>query len=180
MPRSNAPADETPGLAMSSNNRTSQRRLLMYRRRFVIGVTLFIATLGMTAAFAAGKSEINTARDLLAMHGYDAVAYRTDGRPVKGSPSFVYRWKGAVWQFASAAHRDEFAKEPARYAPEFGGYCAYAVSRGHTADGDPTVWRIVNGRLYLNYSKSVQKQWEEDVPGNIAKGQHNWPQVLGQ
>ena len=79
-----------------------------------------------------------------------------------------------------AANREQFAKDPARYAPEFGGYCAYAVSRGYTANIDPNAWRIVDGRLYLNYSKRVQKLWEEDVPGNIAKGRQNWPGVLAK
>ena len=78
----------------------------------------------------------------------------------------------------SADHRDQFSKDPQRYAPQFGGYCAYAVSQGHTANGDPNVWRVVDGRLYLNYSTSVQKLWEQDVPRNITKGQQNWPSVL--
>ena len=130
------------------------------------------------AAWAAGKPAINTSRSELALRGYDAVAYWSEGKPVQGLTSFEYRWMNAVWRFASAEHRDQFIKEPERYAPQFGGYCAYAVSQGHTADGDPNVWRIVDGRLYLNYSTQVKKLWEQDVPGNIVKGRQNWPAVL--
>jgi hypothetical protein len=140
---------------------------------------VFILTVILsTAASAATKPGINTSRGDLALRGYDAVAYRTDGKPTLGSPSFEYRWKNAVWRFATAEHRDRFAAEPERYAPEFGGYCAYAVSRGYTADGDPNVWRIVDERLYLNYSTQARELWEKDVPGNIVRGRQNWPGVL--
>ena len=81
----------------------------------------------------------------------------------------------STYRFASAANRDAFAKEPDRYLPQFGGFCAYAVSRGYTADIDPLAWRIVDGKLYLNYSRRAQAKWEEDVPGNITKGHANWP-----
>ena len=116
----------------------------------------------------------------LALDGYDPVAYVTDGKPVKGLPQLTTTWKGAVWRFASAEHRDVFMKDPERYAPQFGGYCAWAVAHGYTADGDPEAWKIVDGRLYLNYSKRVQRRWEQDIPGYIAKGQANWPGVLNK
>jgi hypothetical protein len=140
-------------------------------------VFIFITGLSV-AASAATKSAINTSRGDLALRGYDAVAYQSDNKPTIGSAAFEYRWKNAVWRFASADHRDRFAADPERYAPQFGGYCAYAVSQGHTADGDPNVWRIVDGRLYLNYSAPVRVLWEKDVPGNIALGRQNWPGVL--
>jgi hypothetical protein len=140
---------------------------------------VFICTVILSAtALAANKPDINTSKNDLAVRGYDVVAYRTEGKPTPGSPSFEYRWKNAVWRFTTAEHRDLFAKAPDRYAPEFGGYCAYAVSRGYTADGDPAVWRLVDGRLYLNYSVQAREMWEKDVPGNIAKGRQNWPGVL--
>ena len=143
-------------------------------------VSVFSAILFAAAAIAvaAAKPPVNVSRGQLALRGYDAVAYWTDGRPVPGTADFEHRWNGAVWRFGTAANRDAFAKDPGRYAPEFGGYCAYAVSRGYTADGDPTAWRIVDGRLYLNYSKRVQALWEEDIAGNITKGRSNWPAVL--
>jgi hypothetical protein len=147
--------------------------------RFTIALGLIAAGL---VAGAAGyqQSQLNVSRGDLALQGYDAVAYWTTAQPAKGSTSFEHRWKDAVWRFSTAANRDEFAKDPSRYVPEFGGYCAYAVSRGYTADIDPHAWRIVDGRLYLNYSKRVQKLWEEDVPGNIVKGRQNWPGVLAK
>ena len=113
----------------------------------------------------------------LAIKGYDVVAYET-GAATRGAPEYTYRWSGAVWQFATAKNRDRFVKDPEKYAPQFGGYCAWAVSRGYTADVDPESFRIVDGKLYLIYSKSVQVRWEQDIPGNIAKAAANWPAVL--
>jgi len=114
----------------------------------------------------------------VAIDGWDPVAYFTDGKPVEGSKAFVHEWGGATWRFASAAHRDLFAQAPEKYAPQYGGYCAWAVSQGYTADIDPAAWRIEDGRLFLNYSFDVQKKWATDIPGNIAKGDANWPKLL--
>ena len=82
---------------------------------------------------------------------------------------------GAMWWFANASDRDRFASTPKEYAPQFGGYCAWAVSNNHTADGDPEAWKIVNGKLYINYSNTVQKKWEQDIDKRIEDGLHNWP-----
>ncbi len=116
----------------------------------------------------------------LAVGGYDTVAYFTEGRPVEGDARFVVRHQGAEWRFASAEHRDRFAASPERYAPQYGGYCAWAVAQGYTASGDPQRWRIVDGRLYLNYDAEVQRKWEQDIPGFIARADRNWPGVLGR
>lgn len=134
--------------------------------------SFLVATLLATSLTAA---PVNTNWRGLAIKGYDPVAYFTDGKPVEGSADFTFDWEGAKWRFASAGHRDSFAKDPARYAPQFGGYCAWAVSQGYTADIDPEAWKIVDGKLYLNYSPKVQKKWEEDAAGNIAKAEANWP-----
>jgi YHS domain-containing protein len=136
---------------------------------------LGIAAIAAFTVTALHAQKINTGRGGLAIKGYDPVAYFTDGRPVKGDPRFTYAFEGATYQFASAASRDAFAKEPGRYVPQFGGFCAWAVSRNYTADTDPMAWKIVDGKLYLNYSTRVQARWEEDVPGNIQKGDANWP-----
>lgn len=114
----------------------------------------------------------------LAIRGADPVAYFSEGRAVIGSSSFEYEWQGATWRFSSEEHRARFAAEPERYAPQYGGYCAYAVSEGYTASIDPEAWKIVGGKLYLNYSRDVQKLWEADVPGRIARGNANWPRLL--
>lgn len=112
-----------------------------------------------------------------AVRGYDVVAYFAESRPVEGKRDLVHKWNGAEWRFASAANRDLFAANPEKYAPQYGGWCAWAVSQGYTASIDPEAWRIVDGKLYLNYSKSVQAQWVQDVPGNISKGDRNWPGI---
>ena len=124
------------------------------------------------------KPSVNTDRTGIAIKGYDVVAYATAGAAIEGSREFEHRWNGAVWRFSSATNRDRFAQAPDQYAPQFGGYCAYAVSRGYTADVDPDAFRIIDGKLYLNYSKRVQRLWEGDIPANIAKGRANWPAVL--
>ncbi len=113
-----------------------------------------------------------------AIRGYDAVAYFEDGQPQPGSAAFSHDWKGAVWLFASAAHRDAFATDPERYAPQFGGYCAYAVSKGHALEARPEIWSIVDDKLYLNLGPGAQSLWREDLPGNIARATSNWPGAL--
>jgi len=113
----------------------------------------------------------------LAVGGYDAVSYFA-GAPIKGDAKFATTWKGAEFRFASAANLAKFKADPAAYAPQYGGYCAWAVAGGYTAKADPLAWKVVNGKLYLNYDANVQKRWAQDVPGNIAKGDRNWPKVL--
>ncbi|QQR75763.1 MAG: hypothetical protein IPJ17_09395 [Holophagales bacterium] len=115
----------------------------------------------------------------LAVHGYDVVAYFADGKAVEGSDAVETSWHGATWRFASAAHRDLFVAAPERYAPQYGGYCAWAVSQGYTADGDPESWKIVDGKLYLNYNREIQQRWEADIPGLVTKADANWPKLLG-
>lgn len=114
----------------------------------------------------------------LAVSGYDPVAYFTESKPIKGSGAYEYEWNGATWHFSSAENLNSFKSAPETYAPQYGGYCAWAVSQGYTASSVPEAWRIVEGKLYLNYSKGVQKTWAQDVPGNIAKANTNWPKVL--
>lgn len=139
------------------------------------------ALLNHNALFAqqSGKPPVFTAfRSKLALDGYDAVAYFKAGKPAKGSAQHAVTWNGAAWHFASAENKAAFEANPQAYAPQYGGYCAWAVSEGYTAKGDPGIWRIVDGKLYLNYNASVQKQWEKDIPGRIAKADRNWPSVL--
>jgi hypothetical protein len=140
---------------------------------------LAFALLSVVPASAA-KNAINTTWSGLAADGYDVVAYFTEGKPVKGSKDFVHEWQGAKWRFASAAHRDQFTAAPENFAPQFGGYCAWAVSQGYTAGIDPTAWKIVNDKLYLNYSAKVQKTWEQDTAGHIRMAEVNWPGVLNK
>lgn len=118
------------------------------------------------------------AEEGVAIQGYDPVAYFEVGQPVAGDRQFEYEWQGATWRFSSAENRDLFASDPEQYAPQYGGYCAWAVSQGYIAPIDPAAWAVVDGKLYLNYDQSVQARWQRDVPGNIAKADANWPQVL--
>lgn len=113
----------------------------------------------------------------VAVQGYDPVAYFKDGKPVKGSKSFYAEHNGAVFRFANAANRDAFISDPEMYAPQYGGYCAWAVSQGYHAKGDAKFWKIVDGKLYLNYNGSVQEKWESDIPGFIRDGNENWPKI---
>ena len=109
------------------------------------------------------------------LKGYDVVAYFTEGKPVKGSKKYKYEWMGARWYFSSAENRALFTKDPERYSPQYGEYCAYVVSQGITADIDPKAWKVVEGKLYLNLSSGVARIWERDIPGYIAKATKNWP-----
>jgi YHS domain-containing protein len=139
-------------------------------RRAAVAVAFAILSIAPAAA-----QKVNTSFTGLAIDGYDPVAYFTQNKPVKGTREFTFEFEGATYRFASAEHREQFAKDPAKYAPQYGAFCAWAVSRGYTADTDPQAWRIVDGKLYLNYNTSVQKQWEQDIPGNISKANANWP-----
>ena len=116
--------------------------------------------------------------DPVAISGADPVGYFDEGRHVKGSEEFAAEWNGATWHFASAANRDAFLADPERYAPQYGGYCAYAVAKGSTASTDPEAWAIVDGKLYLNYSKSIMEKWDADRPGFIRQADRNWPRLL--
>jgi hypothetical protein len=143
--------------------------MTMFRRTFVAA---------LCAAFAGtAKSDGVYVEKGLAIRGTDPVAYFTEGRPVAGDPMITAEWGGATWRFASTANRDRFLADPAAVAPQYGGFCAWAVANGYTAETDPEAWKIVAGKLYLNYSKDVQADWETDIPGNIARADANWPNL---
>ena len=146
------------------------------RVRLLLGALVLAAA--SLARPASAVDPVNTDLFGNAVKGYDVVAYFEEGRPVKGDPEFSYDWMGATWRFSSADHRDRFALDPERYAPRYGGYCAYAVSQGTTADIDPDAWKIVDDRLYLNLSPQVQRLWEKDVPGHIEQADAHWPGLL--
>jgi YHS domain-containing protein len=145
------------------------------------GVALVLLNHNVVRAQQSGKPAVYTEfKSKLALDGYDAVAYFKTGQPAKGSAQHAFAWNGATWQFASAENKAAFEASPQAYAPQYGGYCAWAVSEGYTAKGDPSHWRVVDGKLYLNYNASVQKSWEKNIPGHIAKGDRNWPVVLSK
>ncbi|MEO0633050.1 MAG: YHS domain-containing (seleno)protein [Pseudomonadota bacterium] len=148
--------------------------MLTRRHALVLGAMMPVAY----ALPAQAQSSEVYSENGIAVDGTDVVAYFTKGAPVTGNPELAYKWNGATWHFSSAENRDAFAADPAGYAPQYGGYCAYAVSEGYTASTVPDAWKIVDGKLYLNYSRRVQRWWERDIPGRIADGNANWPTVL--
>ena len=149
-------------------------------RRFVLALSLALAAAFASAAPAfAEKPPVYTAAfSNVGVGGYDVVAYFTDGRPVRGTAQFKTNHQGVEYRFASAEHLAAFRAAPARYLPQYGGYCAWAVAQGNTASANPTLWRIVDGRLYLNYNAEIQTRWEADIPGFIRSANANWPGVL--
>lgn len=137
------------------------------------------ASLALPNAAIARAPEVYTGLlSSTALGGYDPVAYFTERKPVAGARDITFIWKDVTWRFATEKNRELFKEKPEAYAPQYGGYCAWAVSRGYTAKGDPRYWKVVGGKLYLNYDAGVQKDWEKDIPGNIGKGDQNWPKVL--
>ena len=114
--------------------------------------------------------------DGVAIQGADPVAYFTESTYVPGSAEYIHDWNGVTWQFASAENRDEFASDPEQYAPQYGGFCAWAVAAKNALVAvDPNAWSVVDGKLYLNANQNVQDNWQEDPAGFIAQANENWP-----
>ena len=112
-----------------------------------------------------------------AIRGYDPVAYFKQNRPIKGKTRLSYEWQGAIWHFSNQANLDAFKADPEKYAPQYGGYCAYGVAQGYTPETDPYAYKVVDGKLYLNLSKVVLKRWQEDISGYIQDANQNWPEL---
>lgn len=151
----------------------------MLTRRSALGL---IATTPVAYALAlrpALAAEPPVFQNPIAINGTDPVAYFTASKPVAGSSAHKVMWNGAEWHFSSAKNAATFEASPEAYAPVFGGYCSYAASKGYLAPTVPEAWTIYENRLYLNFSLRARELWLEDVPGNIAKGQANWPGILG-
>ncbi|MEL6978351.1 MAG: YHS domain-containing (seleno)protein [Pseudomonadota bacterium] len=149
------------------------------RRGLLVALSGGAAALALAPQIAAADEKPVFTSWGVAIRGADPVAYFKEGRPVDGSSDHELEWNGATWRFASAENKAAFEADPTAYAPQYGGYCAWAVSQGYTASITPEAWRIVDGKLYLNYSKGVQARWEQDIPGHISKADANWPGVLG-
>ena len=147
------------------------------RRTFMI---LFMTGQIAFASDAIANSPMIFSNNGAAINGYDPVAYFREGKPVEGNVEYAVEWEGATWLFSNEDNQSEFEKNPSEFAPQYGGYCAYAVSRGYTATTVPEAWRIVDNKLYLNYSLNVRRIWEKDTAGNIQKANINWPDVLNK
>ncbi|MDG4647722.1 YHS domain-containing (seleno)protein [Roseibacterium sp. SDUM158017] len=149
----------------------------MTTRRALIGLAALLPVLCPAALHAAEPRIFQ--RGGLALGGSDPVAYFEAGAPAQGLPTVDFDWMGARWTFASTANRDAFAAGPEAFAPAFGGYCAFAASRGYLAPTIPEAWAIHEGRLYLNASLRARELWLAELPGVIAAGEANWPAILG-
>lgn len=139
----------------------------------VIGILSLLITL---SASAQTTSEIYQTKDG-AIKGYDAVAYFTQNKAVKGNKQFAVSYKNAIWYFSSAANKEAFRTNPSKYEPAYGGYCAYGCSRGYKAKTEGEAFTIVNGKLYLNYNLDVRDTWNKDQAGYIKKADANWAKV---
>jgi YHS domain-containing protein len=145
-------------------------------RRTLLGLFLIAA---ISPALAA-KSPLYTGKiEGVALGGYDPTSYFS-GAPVEGDAAITTNWQGATWRFTSTANRDMFTARPEKYAPQYGGYCAYAAAKGSLAPADPTAWTVHGGKLYVNYSSGVRDTWSKDIDGYVKKGDANWPGLMKQ
>ena len=156
-----------------------QRAFVSIRSSFAIGAVMMTAA---SAGLAQAGNAVNTGYfGGVAIMGYDPVAYFTEGRPRKGSKEFAYDWLGTPWYFATAEHRDLFIGDPAKYAPQYGGYCVGEVGyRGATVNIDPEAWRIIDGKLYLSYDKGFATELEAHADEYLTKADANWPAVQAE
>jgi YHS domain-containing protein len=150
-------------------------------RRHALGALAAVALAGAALPALAIDRTGGTYNSLyagLGAKGYDVVAYFTDGRPVKGKNEIEAVYGGVTWKFATAEHRDRFIADPAKYAPQFGGFCSWGVSQGKLFDVDPEHgWKVVDGKLYMNFNADIQKTWEQDPKAFISKANGNWPKL---
>jgi YHS domain-containing protein len=144
-------------------------------RIFLLSVT-FISLLTGMITIASGA----TPEETVAIKGYDTVAYFTEGKALKGTEDFTFSWHGMRWFFLSRENRDLFAAGPEKYAPQYDGWCAWAMTEARKSVTDPEVWKIVDGKLYLNCSRAAYEKWSRDIPGHIKKADENWRKMQGE
>ncbi len=142
-------------------------------------ILMVVLTFGLTDPAAAESPSVNLGYfNKLAMNGYDVMTYWKGGEPKEGDPEIAADYKGATWIFVNEKNRASFLANPEAFAPQYGGYCAYAAAQGQVSDVDPFAWRIYGDKLYLNYSPQVRRLWANDIDGNIAKADSLWPAPL--
>ena len=142
------------------------------RLKLIIQLAALILVGSVATAFAS-----DVAISTPGISGYDPVAYFTDGKAVRGSGYHVTVQDGVTYAFASDEHKTLFKKNPEKYLPAYGAYCAYGVALGKKFVADPEVWKIVGDKLYLNLDKGIQQKWEKDIPGYIVKAEKNWGEI---
>ena len=152
------------------------KRIIQQKITFTSALTLLLL---MFSFQAQAKDPVYTSFfSNVAVSGYDTVAYFTDQKATKGSSKYVAEYQGAQWQFKNAENLAAFKASPEKYAPQYGGYCAWAVANNDTASGDPQQWTIENGKLYLNYDANIQARWLKDKSSLIEQADNNWPSVI--
>lgn len=151
----------------------------MRLQKILLIASAFTAPLAFaTPTLADGGVFVGAEGETVAISGYDPVSYfRGSGIPETGDARYVVNWNGADWRFANQANADAFKANPVAFAPQYGGHCAWAMSRGSLAPGDPTLYKVVDGKLYLNFNAQVQQTWLGDVAGFIAKSDPAWQQI---
>ena len=143
-------------------------------------IRLIIAALAAVAFVSTARAGEFFEKDGAALRGYDPVAYFSDNKPVRGVAAHAADYKGSTFYFSSKVNRDAFAADPAKYAPQYGGFCAFGTAGGYKAATDPEAFTLTDGKLYLNYNREIQKQWRADIPGFVNKADKNWPDVIKQ
>jgi len=152
----------------------------MIPRRIFLGLACAtpMVLASLRPALAASPEVFSTGG--IAIHGYDPVGYFTDKKPVEGSDDYQVKWMGAIWRFSNPENMAAFEMNPRAYAPQYGGYCAYAMAQGAVATTVPEAWTIQDGKLFLNFSTGVRQLWKKDVPGYVAAADRHWPDALGR
>lgn len=146
-------------------------------KKFIIIILIAMGLCALSNPALSAGNETNSEAGKVAIKGYDTVAYFTEGHAVKGNSQYVYTWNDASWFFSTPEHREQFSKNPDRYAPQFGGYCANGLSQGVTVAADPEEWTIVDGKLYLKYNREARDKWRQDQTGMITKAEAQWAKI---
>lgn len=144
----------------------------------LIGLLMsFVVVLLLSDGFGTNGTAGEAGSENIAIRGYDPVAYFKVGEAKKGDPSHAFSWHNLTWHFQSEEHRQLFQENPEKFAPQYDGYCAWAMTESRKAETDPEVWKIVDGKLYLNCSMAAYEKWSRDIPGNIGKADANWAKL---
>ena len=152
----------------------------MKSRKVIDGILLSFSFVLLILIGCGGMAVGQSPVDNLAIKGYDTVAYFNAGKALKGNESFAFKWHDMTWYFSTKENRDLFAASPEKYAPQYDGYCAWAMTETRKAQTDPEEWKIVDGKLYLNCSRAAYEKWSRDIPGNIKKADTNWLKFSGK
>lgn len=147
----------------------------MIRRTF-LGLVLIVA---ISPAWAGDAPQFTDLVPGVALGGYDATSYFV-GQPVEGDAAITQKWQGVTWRFASKANSDLFAATPEKYAPQYGGHCAFAAAKGALAPGDPLAWTVHKDKLYINLSTGIRDTWSKDIEGYVTKADANWPGLMAK